>query len=227
MLIGGDGTFRGGKLLAEEAPDIQVVGVPGTIDNDVYGTDYSLGFDTAVATALDAIDKIRDTARSHDRVFLVEVMGRDSGFIALETAIAGGAEELVLPEMDFSLNDLCARLSASFQGGKQSAIVVVAEGGEQGRSLRLAEEIGARLGLEPRVAILGHVQRGGSPTHRDRVLGSLLGVAAVEALLGGEDGTMIGEVNGQPVTTPLVETFERKKGLDDIGRFWLFRLLSG
>jgi 6-phosphofructokinase 1 len=227
VLIGGDGTFRGGVELAQEASnELAVMGIPGTIDNDVYGTDVTIGFDTAVATGLDAIDKIRDTAQSHERLFLVEVMGRDTGFIALETAIAGGAEELITPELESTPEQICDRLRASFDAGKQSAIVVVAEGRQPGRSVALAEEIRSRLGVESRVAVLGHIQRGGTPTHDDRILASALGVAAVEALLGGKGGSMVGMDGTRTVTVPLEDTFGRRRSIEDIEMIWLFRLLS-
>ncbi len=233
VLIGGDGTFRGGVELAREASNelaiadgLAVVGIPGTIDNDVYGTDVTIGFDTAVSTALDAIDKIRDTAQSHERLFLVEVMGRDTGFIALETAIAGGAEELITPELESTPEQICDRLKASFDAGKQSAIVIVAEGRQPGRSVALAKELRGRLGVESRVVVLGHIQRGGTPTHHDRVLASALGVAAIEALLGGKGGSMVGIEGRRTVMVPLEETFGRRRSIEDIEMIWLFRLLS-
>ncbi|MDN7023507.1 6-phosphofructokinase [Methanoculleus sp. FWC-SCC1] len=224
VLIGGDGTFQGGSLLAEEW-GIPVVGVPASIDNDVYGTDYCIGFDTAANCALNAIDRIRDTARSHDRLFFVEVMGRESGFLALESGIAGGAEELIIPEESFSPADVSARLREGFRRfGKKSAIVVVAEGEMPGRSFEIAHEIREHLGYESRVVVLGHLQRGGPPTVRDRVLGSMLGVAAVTALLDGRNGCMAGEVKGEIAYTPLGET-GRVKSLDpDLMR--IFPLLS-
>lgn len=225
ILIGGDGTFRGGTLLQEES-DIAVVGVPGTIDNDVYGTDYTIGFDTAVATALDAIDKIRDTAESAERIFLVEVMGRNSGFIALETAIAGGASEMLIPEVPENLDDICLRLEENSVRGKRSAIVVVAEGNVHGRAYQVAEKIRVKIGVEPRVAILGHVQRGGVPSSDDRILASRLGVSAVDALIEGHRGVMVGVVNRRVELTPLVETWSKKKDLNDQGMVQLFRLLS-
>jgi 6-phosphofructokinase 1 len=210
ILIGGDGTFRGGTKLAEEC-DIHIVGIPGTIDNDVYGTDFSIGFDTAVNCALQAIDRIRDTAQSHERLFFVEVMGRHTGFLALESGIAGGAEELIIPEDPLDIDELCRHLKESFKWGKRSAIVVVAEGGQPGESFRIAQQVREKTGIESRVCILGHVQRGGSPTARDRILATTLGIHAVQALLDGQSGVMLGEVNGQITYTPLRETWEKQK----------------
>ena len=212
VLIGGDGTFRGGTLLSQEC-GVSVVGVPGTIDNDCYGTDYTIGFDTAVNCALEAIDRIRDTAMSHNRLFFVEVMGRHTGFIALESGIAGGAEELLIPEAPLSINELCQRLEENFRGGKRSVIVVVAEAEQPGESFRIAQEVRARSSFDSRVCILGHIQRGGSPTARDRVLASKLGVAAVEARLNSKGGYMVGEINNEIAYTPLKDTWEKKKPL--------------
>lgn len=222
ILIGGDGTFRGGTLLAEES-GVSVVGVPGTIDNDVYGTDYTIGFDTAVNCALEAIDRIRDTALSHERLFFVEVMGRHTGFIALESGIAGGAEELLIPEAPISVDELCLHLEESFKRGKRSAIVVVAETGQPGDSFRIAREVKDKAGFDSRVCILGHIQRGGSPTARDRVLASRLGAAAVKALVDGKGGYMVGEINREIAYTPLKDTWEKKKqlhaGLEELAKF--------
>jgi len=214
ILIGGDGTFRGGTLLSEEC-GVSVVGVPGTIDNDVYGTDYTIGFDTAINTALAAIDHIRDTAVSHGRLFFVEVMGRHTGFIALESGIAGGAEELLIPEALLSVDELCFHLEENFKQGKRSAIVVVAETEQPGDSFRIAQEVKDKAGFDYRVCILGHVQRGGSPTARDRVLATKLGAAAVRALLEGKGGYMVGEIKGKVAYTPLRDTWEKEKGLDN------------
>lgn len=213
ILIGGDGTFRGGTVLSEEC-GIGIIGVPGTIDNDIYGTDYTIGFDSAVNCALDAIDRIRDTALSHERLFFVEVMGRHTGFIALESGIAGGAEELLIPEVPMSIDDLCAHLERSFKGDKKSAIVVVAETEQPGDSFRIAREVRDKLGIDSRVCILGYLQRGGSPTARDRVLAGKLGVAAVQALVAGKSGYMVGEVNWRVAYTPLRDTWEKEKELN-------------
>lgn len=213
VVIGGNGSFRGAAALAKEST-IRVVGVPGTIDNDVYGTDYTVGFDTAVNTALEAIDRIRDTADAFERVFFVEVMGRKSGFIALEVGIAGGAEEILVPEHPTDPEELAKTLRDSFRAGKRSSIVVVAEGNETGHTLQIAQYVQYRLKLDCRVCVLGHLQRGGSPTARDRVLGSRLGTAAVDGLLNGHSGKAAGEVNGEIVFTPLQEAAEKRKALN-------------
>src|SRR4051812_25708640 len=166
VVIGGNGTFKAASLLAAEHGTV-IVGVPGTIDNDVFGTDFTIGFDTAVNTALEAIDRIRDTAASHERLFLVEVMGRTSGEIALGVGVAGGAEDVLIPELAPDLERVGGELRRSWDRGKRSSIIVVAESGEPGRVFRLADEVLATTGLEPRVCVLGHVQRGGTPTARD------------------------------------------------------------
>ena len=213
ITIGGDGTFRGAAALAE-AGETKVIGVPGTIDNDVYGTDYAIGFDTAINTALDAIDKIRDTAGSLQRPFFVEVMGKSRGFIALEVGIAGGAEEILIPELETNVEELCLDIRRSFSKGKKSTIVIVAEGDEAGGALSIAQQVWERLRMEYRICVLGHVQRGGSPTARDRVLASKLGAAAVDALVDGRSGYMVGELKGEIAFTPLRETWEKRKELD-------------
>jgi len=208
VAIGGDGTLQGATLLHEEH-GVAVAGIPGTIDNDVWGTDFTLGFDTAVNTALDAIDRIRDTAASHDRLFLVEVMGRTCADIALAVGVAGGAEEVLVPGETQDLEALIAEMQRSWERGKRSSIVVVAEGGEESRAFL----IGRRLelaGLEPRVCVLGHIQRGGKPTARDRILGSRLGAAAVDALLAGETA-MVGEQGGVVARVPLRASWEETR----------------
>ncbi|GAA6733589.1 6-phosphofructokinase [Thermus oshimai] len=212
VAIGGDGTFRGAMRLLEEHR-IPVVGVPGTIDNDLYGTDYTIGFDTAVNTALEAIDRIRDTAASHERVFFIEVMGRHAGFIALDVGLAGGAEVIALPEEPVDPKAVAETLLASQARGKTSSIVVVAEGAYPGGAAGLLEAIRAHMALEARVTVLGHIQRGGAPTAKDRVLASRLGAAAVEALTGGASGVMVGEVEGEVEITPLKEAVERRKDI--------------
>jgi 6-phosphofructokinase 1 len=213
ILIGGDGTFRGGTLLSKES-DIDIVGVPGTIDNDIYGTDYTIGFDTAINTALEAIDRIRDTARSHERLFFVEVMGHHTGFIALESGIAGGAEELFIPEVPLGVDELCLHLKKNFEQGKKSAIVVVAEADKPGNSFQIAKGVKDKAGFDSRVCVLGHIQRGGSPTARDRILASRLGAMAAQALLAGKTGCMVGEVNGEIVYTQLQDTWQKQKLLN-------------
>jgi 6-phosphofructokinase 1 len=213
ITIGGDGTFRGAVALAE-AGNVKVIGVPGTIDNDVSGTDYTIGFDTATNTALDAIDKIRDTAGSLHRLFFVEVMGKSRGFIALEVGIAGGAEDILIPEVDTEVEQLSLSIRRSVKKGKKSSIVIVAEGDDAGGAFSIAQQVWERLKLEYRVCVLGHVQRGGSPTARDRVLASKLGAAAVNALAKDMTGYMVGELKGEVAYTPLRDTWQKKKKLD-------------
>lgn len=214
VAIGGDGTFQGATLLHDEH-GIPVVGIPGTIDNDLSGTDETIGYDTALNTALEAIDKIRDTADAHDRLFLVEVMGRDAGFIALETGIAGGAELILLPETVNDLKSIKAELSEVFFAQRRSSLVVVAEGDQTGGAVNLAEKIKDDFSqYEMRVCILGHVQRGGSPTARDRVLASRLGAASVQALLDGHTTVMVGVVNNEIKITPMKNTWSKKKSIN-------------
>lgn len=225
ITLGGDGTFRGAAKLAE-AGTVKVIGVPGTIDNDVYGTDYTIGFDTAINTALDAIDKIRDTAGSLPRPFFIEVMGRNRGFIALDVGIAGGAEDILIPEVETGIEQLALNIKRSFEKGKKSSIVIVAEGDDAGGALSVAQQIWERVKLEYRICVLGHVQRGGSPTARDRVLASKLGAAAVDALVKGMSGYMVGELKGEIAFTPLQETWRKRKELDsDLLR--LIKVLAG
>ncbi len=207
IVIGGDGSFRGGNALMQEH-GIQVMGVPGTIDNDISGTDFTIGFDTAVNTALEAIDRVRDTALSHERLFFVEVMGRHRGFIAIESAIAGGAEYVVVPEVPVTAREIGLHLNEGFERGKRSAIVVVAEGEWPGHVFDLANAVKEIIGIDSRVCVLGHIQRGGRPTARDRILASKMGVLAVQCLVDDdeENGMVVGEVGGAMVYTPLAES---------------------
>jgi 6-phosphofructokinase 1 len=191
-----------------------IVVCASTIDNDLYGTDYTLGFDTAVNTALEAIDRLRDTAASHDRTFIVEVMGRNNGYLALHAGLAGGAEEIVIPEEPADLAALCERLAEARRRGKTSSILVMAEAQKAGNVFALADQIRQRSGIECRVTTLGHIQRGGKPTARDRILGSRLGEAAVEALLKGETDKLVGIINDQAALTPLEEAYTRKKPIN-------------
>lgn len=214
IVIGGDGSFRGLYDFTNEFP-IQGIGVPGTIDNDLYGTDYTIGFDTAVNTALEAIDKIRDTATSHSRLFIVEVMGKTSGYIALYTGIGGGAEEILIPETISDIQRLCKRLGEGHKRGKKSSIIVVAEGDEAGNAFDIKKEIEKLVNWDIRVSVLGHQQRGGSPTAFDRLLASRLGYEAVLAIMKNENGKMIGLVNNKVILTPLKETWTRKKRIDE------------
>ena len=210
VVIGGDGTFNGGHLLATEH-GLQVVGIPGTIDNDIYGTEETIGFDTAVNTALEAIDRIRDTAASHDRLFIVEVMGRDSGFIAIDVGLAGGAEEVFIPETLANVDQAIQSIKRGIQRGKSSSILVAAEGQKQGRAYDLAEQIRRKAGFDAKVCVLGHIQRGGSPTARDRILASRLGFSAIRALQQGLSDVMIGVQAGQVVPVPLQECITKKR----------------
>lgn len=206
VVIGGDGSMHGADLLSTEH-GFRVVGIPGTIDNDLSGTDFTLGFDTAVNTALEAIDKIRDTAASHRRTFFIEVMGRRAGWIALYSGLSGGATAVLVPEMHWDEAQIRAKVLESFALGKRFCIVVVAEGDIAGGAYGVAERVCAGTDLDHRVATLGHMQRGGSPTMRDRVLGARLGDAAVLALLDGADRVMVGERRLEIVRTPFQETW--------------------
>ncbi|MGZ3751200.1 MAG: 6-phosphofructokinase [Mucilaginibacter sp.] len=202
VVIGGDGTFTGALRFSKKYPDIKVIGVPGTIDNDLYGSTYTLGFDTATNTVIEAIDKIRDTADAHDRLFFIEVMGRDSGAIALRAGISCGAEAILLPEKDTAIDDLIANLKAGQHNKKSSSIVIVAEGDKNG-AYDVARMVQKEVEFyDVKVTILGHLQRGGSPSAFDRVLGSRLGYAAVNALLRGETQKMVGlEANHIKITS--------------------------
>jgi 6-phosphofructokinase 1 len=214
VAIGGDGTFQGATLLGKEH-GVNVIGIPATIDNDLVGTDETIGYDTALNTAMEAIDKIRDTADAHDRLFLVEVMGRDAGFIALETGIAGGAELILLPESLTNLDEVKSSLNEVLKEQRRSSLVIVAEGDETGGAMKLSEELKPEFSkYEMRVCILGHVQRGGNPTARDRVLSSRLGAAAVQALFEGHSEVMVGIVNNRMKLTPLKTTFGKKKDIN-------------
>ena len=212
VVIGGDGTFRGALELMAEC-DVRIVGCPGTIDNDLFGTDETIGYDTAVNTALEAIDRIRDTASAMERLFIIEVMGRHAGFIALHVAIAGGAEWVLLPETASDIQTFYSRFEQGLKAGKRTNIVVVSEGDETGGAHNVAASLKSLYGIQSWVTILGHIQRGGSPTARDRLLASKLGVAAVLALHEGRSGIMAGEVNGEVVHTPFSEVINRRKPL--------------
>ena len=203
IVIGGDGTFTGGLIFSEEF-NFPVIGVPATIDNDIFGTSHTVGFDSATNTVMEAIDKIRDTASSHNRLFFIEVMGRDAGHIALNTGVAAGAEEILIPEENLGLDRLIQSLKRSQKTGKSSSIVVVAEGDKTGENVfQLKDYVEKHLSdYEARVAVLGHMQRGGSPTCFDRVLASRLGVKAVESIIDGETISMVGLQNNIVKLTP-------------------------
>jgi 6-phosphofructokinase 1 len=216
VLIGGDGTFTGGLIFSQEF-DIPVVGLPGTIDNDICGTQFTIGYDTALNTVVDAIDKIRDTASSHNRLFFIEVMGRDAGFIALNSGVGAGAEEILIPEETSGLEKLLESLKRSKRSGKSSSIVVVAEGDKTGKNVfELADYVKEHLpDYNSRVTVLGHLQRGGSPSCFDRVLASRLGVKAVEFLLDGKRDIMVGIENTEIVATDISDI---TSGSQDINR---------
>jgi 6-phosphofructokinase 1 len=215
VVIGGDGTFTGASVFMSEY-DIPIVGLPGTIDNDINGTDYTIGYDTALNTVVEAIDKIRDTANSHNRLFLIEVMGRDAGDIALNAGIGAGAEEILIPEENLGLDRLVNSLKRSKKSGKSSSIVVVAEGDQSGKNIfELAEYVRENLDdYEVKVTVLGHIQRGGSPSCYDRVLASRLGVGAIDALLSGARGVMIGIANNKVVSVPFEEAIKGENEID-------------
>jgi 6-phosphofructokinase 1 len=201
VAIGGDGTFRGARVFGEEF-DIPVIGLPGTIDNDLCGTDFTIGYDTAINTVIDAVDKIRDTAESHDRLFIVEVMGRDSGLIALRTGIAAGAETILIPESKTDINAVFEKLEKG-RKDKTSKIIMLAENGEAGDAFEVGRQIKEKFpNYDTRVSVLGHIQRGGRPSCMDRVLASRVGVAAVEALMAGHRNEMVGLIHNDIVYTP-------------------------
>ncbi|MGB2085805.1 MAG: 6-phosphofructokinase [Flavobacteriaceae bacterium] len=215
VVIGGDGSFTGAMIFQEEF-GFPVIGIPGTIDNDIFGTQHTLGYDTAINTVVEVIDKIRDTASSHNRLFFVEVMGRDAGHIALNCGIGAGAEEILIPEENRGLEQLLDSLKRSEKSGKSSSIVVVAEGDKTGKNVfELAAYVEKNLPYyEVRVSVLGHMQRGGSPSCFDRVLASRMGVHAVETLLKGESNVMIGVINDQMKLTPLEQAIKGKSEIN-------------
>lgn len=209
IVIGGDGSFHGAHFLQEEH-GIPVIGLPGTIDNDLYGTDHTIGYFTAVETALDAVDKLRDTGASHERIFVIEVMGRHAGHIALDVAVAGGAEEVFIPEDAKEVAGVLDIVRASVKKGKMGSIIIVAEG-YPGGATGVAQAIQDGTGMETRVSILGHIQRGGSPVSSDRILASRLGEAAVYALMEGKSDVMVGRQNHETSFTLLADTWEKRK----------------
>lgn len=214
IAIGGDGTFTGAKLFYEEF-GIPTVGAPGTIDNDLYGTDITIGFDTAVNTALEAIDKIRDTADSHDRVFFIEVMGRDSGYIAIQSGIGGGAEIVLVPETLTTIDDVINTLTQGWNRSKTSSIVVVAEGDEEGSAFEISQKVKKLIPEKDiKVTTLGHIQRGGNPSAQDRIIGSRLGLGALQGLLNGEKNAMAGIINDKLVFTSFEDAITKSKPLN-------------
>lgn len=225
VCIGGNGTYTGAGIFHSEF-GIPSVGAPGTIDNDLYGTDYTIGFDTAVNTALDAIDRIRDTADSHNRLFFIEVMGRDSGFIALHAGLAGGAEGILLPEVLSDFDDLLKHFGNKDKRSKAFSIVVVAEGDKEGNAFAISEKFKHHFSdFDIRVSVLGHIQRGGKPSAADRILASSLGHAAVEELIKGNSNVCVGVVNGSVAVTPFSDAVSKSKAIDK--RLWnLSQILS-
>ncbi|MGI6034700.1 MAG: 6-phosphofructokinase [Limnochordia bacterium] len=221
VIIGGGGSMRGGLVLSDLG--MPVIGVPATIDNDLVGTDVSIGFDTATNTVVDAINKIRDTATSHERIYVIEVMGRDSGFIALYSGLAGGAESILVPEIPFDLDDVCRRIVTGYKRGKAHSIIVVAEGAygapgaaKNGESagFRVGKFIREKTGFETRITVLGHLQRGGTPTVQDRILASRLAACGVELLLAGKDRLLVGMIHNELRATPLDDILNETKELD-------------
>ena len=215
VIIGGDGSFTGGMIFQKEF-NIPVIGIPGTIDNDLFGTTHTLGYDTALNTVMEAIDKIRDTAISHDRLFFVEVMGRDAGHIALNSGIAIGAQEILIPEQNKGIEELILSLRKSKKAGKTSSIVVVAEGDKTGSNVfELAKSVEQKFpDYEIKVSVLGHMQRGGSPSCFDRVLATRMGVKAVESLLDGDISKMVGVDQGKITLTPLKSALKGKSKIN-------------
>jgi 6-phosphofructokinase 1 len=221
VVIGGDGSFRGLKKLSDKG--FPCIGVPGTIDNDITGTDFTIGFTTALHTVIDAIDRIRDTATSHERTYVIETMGRNAGDIALWSGLAGGAESILIPEVNHNMKDIADRLIRGSKRGKKHSIIIIAEG--VGSGVEIGQEIQRMTGLETRVSVLGYIQRGGSPAAFDRVLASQLGARAVELLRNGESGRMVGIQGNQLVAHDIMELGNEKRNFD-IGLYRLSQELS-
>ena len=215
VVIGGDGTFTGARVFAQEF-NIPIIGLPGTIDNDLFGTDSSIGYDTALNTIVEAVDKIRDTASSHERLFFIEVMGRDAGFLALNSALASGAEAAIIPERETKVDQLAELIQNGFRKSKNSSIVIVAESEVTGGANGLAERMHREYpSYDVRVTILGHIQRGGSPTAYDRTLASRMGVAAIDALMDEQRSIMIGIVNDEIVHVPFTKAIKDDKPVNE------------
>ncbi|MBP2633974.1 MAG: 6-phosphofructokinase [Firmicutes bacterium] len=210
VIIGGDGSLTGGKLLSDMG--MPVVGLPGTIDNDVWGTDYTIGCDTAANTIVDAINKLRDTASAHRRIIIIEVMGRKSGWLAMQAGISGGAEHILVPEAKFDIDEMCEELKAAYERGKRYSIVVVAEGA--GNAIDIGKQVADKTGIDTRVSVLGHIQRGGSPSVEDRIKASMLGEKAALALLSGLSNVVFGFEAGKPVSIDLADAVGNTKTLD-------------
>jgi len=215
VVIGGDGSLTGARVFCDEYYDIPFIGIPGTIDNDIYGTDYTIGYDTALNTVVEAVDKIRDTAGSHNRLFFIEVMGRDAGFIALKSGIATGAEAILIPEIHGQVKDLKNYLEQGFKRKKSSNIIIVAEGDEEGGAFAIADSVKEDFkDYDVRVSVLGHIQRGGTPSAFDRVSASKLGYAAVEALMDDQKSVMVGFHNAELDLVPFRKVIKLKKKVD-------------
>lgn len=215
VVIGGDGSLTGARIFCDEYADITFVGMPGTIDNDIYGTDYTIGYDTALNTVVEAVDKLRDTASSHNRLFFVEVMGRDAGFIALRSGIACGAEAILIPEVEGQVDGLKDYLEKGFKRKKSSNIIIVAEGEKRGGAFAIAESVKEEFQeYSVRVSILGHIQRGGTPSAYDRVSASRLGYEAVQALLDDQKSVMVGFHNNEVALVPFSKVIKLKKNVD-------------
>ena len=213
IVIGGNGTFTGADVFINEF-DFPIMGAPGTIDNDLYGTDHTIGYDTAINTVVEAVDKIRDTADSHNRLFFIEVMGRDAGFIALRSGIAVGAEDILVPETVTYIDELIEILERGFRKNKKSGIIIVAEGDDAGGAFDVARKVKEKFDyLDTRVTILGHIQRGGSPSAYDRIIASTMGYAAVKALLEGRRGEMVGIINRDVAFTPFEKAIKHHKDI--------------
>lgn len=214
VVIGGDGSLTGARIFANEF-NLPIIGLPGTIDNDLYGTDTTIGYDTALNTIMQCVDKIRDTATSHERLFFIEVMGRDAGFLALNGAIASGAEAAIIPEISTEVDQLAELIQNGFRKSKNSSIVLVAESPETGGAMALAERVNKEYpGYNVRVSILGHLQRGGSPTAHDRILASRMGAAAIDALLDDQRNVMIGVKNDEIVYVPFSKAIKNDKPIN-------------
>ncbi|MBN2230770.1 MAG: 6-phosphofructokinase [Candidatus Thorarchaeota archaeon] len=213
VAIGGNGTMQGMHKL-QQVWSGQIIGLPGTIDNDVFGTDYSIGFDTAVNNAIDAVDKIRDTAQAFDRFFLIEVMGRDSGSIALDVGISCGAEAIVIPETKTNLKKIADDIVAGRARGKNFAFIIVAEGDEEGDAMEISRKMSSMVGEDCRVSVLGYIQRGGNPTRQDRILATKLGAYSIDCIVNGKTGILVGEIGGKLSETPFEESYTKKKAID-------------
>ena len=225
VVIGGDGSLTGAGIFAQEY-NVPIVGLPGTIDNDLGGTDSTIGYDTALNTIVEAVDKLRDTASSHERLFFVEVMGHTAGYLAMNSAIATGSEAAIIPEMETEVDQLAELINHGFRKSKNSAIVIVAENPKTGGATALAERVKKEFPqYDARVTILGHIQRGGSPTAVDRILASRMGEAAIEAILDGQRNVMIGTMNGKIVYVPFAKAIKHDKGIDR-GALELVKILS-